>query len=159
MIYLDMDGTISDLLLACSRLYDAPIRDCKSYLYKDIIGVDIDYSALPVDIWETLPKTPWADELVWLLSDSNVCVLTKMSGANSAIGKMLWLDNHYPQITNRILVSGDKCVVGSSDDVLIDDCEDYRNTWRGKFVLVPQNWNSLRGQHVLTSIKEQFSAL
>lgn len=180
MIFIDLDGVVADLHKVVWDLHGLDINQCipgEWHAYKAYPGMTDekmwgDQRMAPASFWADLPKTPWADELMDLVSHyfkpAEQCFLTKpLPNSASAAGKQAWIERHYPQ--HHYLIGGGKHFCASPQRVLLDDADHNCDAFvahGGHAITFPRRWNSLHATadplaHVaneLERLKEQVFA-
>lgn len=121
---------------------DGPIADFDHSLKVD--GREADVFKLHAGIYLYLPVTKGAEEALAILKeldDANrlrVWILTKTpSGSPYAYTeKVLWYRQHFPWLEDRVILTHDKSLLGSENDMLLDDRPHKANAdkFRGTFV-------------------------
>jgi len=170
---LDMDGVIADFMKACCAAHNRP----DPYLQESSLGIwetekvwgiterefwkPID--ALGLGFWDGIVKTPEADRIVELLTETfgetNIAILTAPSFDPGCVpGKMAWIKRHYPQFKKRIIFGHAKEFLSAPYRVLVDDRDKNVENFRaagGQAILVPRPWNkahSVKGGHILLDL-------
>ena len=155
IIYLDMDGVVSDAHLAFLKAVD------REDLVKDYPAGEFDiYKAAGVpektvwrkvaeagrELWSEMRVLPWAHELYEKLGElGKVVFLTSPSWDPDALaGKLEWLQRFMKKKDFRdYIMTNLKELLAGSDTVLIDDrlenCEKFRAAG-GKAILFPAAW-------------------
>lgn len=108
-----------------------------------------------IDDWISMQKLPWADELMSYLEFTfgrdNIyfCSSPGVPGTHwfdiSAVGKGKWLSRHFPQYTERLILTKNKESLASPDKLLIDDTESVFTSFiagHGAAILFPNYWNT-----------------
>jgi 5'(3')-deoxyribonucleotidase len=113
-VYIDLDGPVADFLRKMS--------EC---------GLPGSEMKLLCGIYKKLDVTPGAIIGVRLLErlGFHTWFLTKIPDENpfSATDKILWVQQYFPRIAERIILSPDKGCVGTERDYLIDDHPEWAN--------------------------------
>ena len=108
IIYVDMDGVIADFDRAMTEL-DMEPKDFK----------------MKRGVYQTLPVAPGAKEGIQALLDMGfeLHIATKIPDANpyAATEKLLWLREHFPELSVNVTITPNKGQLGNADDYLIDD--------------------------------------
>ena len=164
--FLDMDGVIADFMSSLCAAhgkpspYVDPVNKGKFDTEK-LWGISDTEFWAPVaknslEFWETIQKTPEADEIVKLavleFGIENVAILTAPSkDPGSVPGKRYWIERHYPAFRKRMIftTASAKCFVAGPRKVLIDDKDsnvDEFDEHGGTGILVPRPWNA---EHML----------
>lgn len=152
-VFLDVDGVLADFDGGADLWYgrdNGPSQQW-GYDYQAMFGMSGTqfWEGLTETFWETLPKLPWADELVDALESrfpGRVVFLTSPPLKGGASGKATWLRKNYPKLYNdkRYLIGPGKSFVAQPNALLIDDrnknCRLFKEAG-GKVVLFPQPWN------------------
>jgi 5'(3')-deoxyribonucleotidase len=164
--FLDMDGVIADFMGSLCRAHGRlnPYADAKALGCWDtekLWGITefefwrpiVDHS---LEFWETIEKTPEADELVKLacleFGTENVAILTAPSKDHGSVpGKRNWIERHYPCFSKRMIftTAKAKCFVAGPGKFLLDDKDsnvDEFDDHGGVGILVPRPWNA---EHML----------
>jgi 5'(3')-deoxyribonucleotidase len=120
-IYLDLDGPLADYEKA-AMLAGVHPKDAKKikHFYRDLPvteGARLSFNyLLSVSELSTVKFEIWC--------------LTKCPKENvySATDKLLWIDENFPEIgSQRVILSRDKGVVGTRNDLLVDDHPEWAN--------------------------------
>lgn len=127
-IHLDSDGVIADWTKSVCKITGAvhPHGKLRPYQLDDQLTRDqIEAAHYPMAFWINLELYPWSKKLVNLID--NICpdwrILTKGAASPfSYSGKALWVEKHFPQHQNRLVVCrGSKAFSCRPGDILIDD--------------------------------------
>ena len=155
-VFLDLDGVVADFDGGAQAWYGCKIPEDEprewTYKYREWFGMSGTkfWDGLTEEFWATLPKLPWADDLVgWLEDRYTLVFLTSPPLVGGASGKQSWIRAHYPKIygDKRFLIGPGKSHVARPSALLIDDHEVNVAGFRqagGKTVLFPQPWNRNR---------------
>lgn len=112
--YCDLDGVLANYEAACEARGLHPSR-----------------AKLEQGLYRNLPLVAGAREgiLALLKQGWEVFILSKIPEKNpyAATEKILWLNEHFPELKDRIILSPDKGAVGGEKDVLIDDYPQWAN--------------------------------
>ena len=154
MILLDNDGVMCDLHTPLMNIHRFKMQDWKPGVcsIEEVTGLTAKAvwnhpEVTHKDFWASLPKTPWADDLLALLRrrTSEICFLTKpVLDPGCAAGKMRWFKKHYPGV--KFLIGTSKKFCAGPGKILIDDSEenvDEFNEYGGRGILFPRVWNKL----------------
>jgi hypothetical protein len=157
MIFLDLDGVFCDLHSRLAEIHGKSMSDLipgEWYLEKSwgVSGHDLwnhpEVKAL--DFWSTLWKTPWADDLMALITEyypiEDQCFLTKAlpNDPECVRGKALWLERHYPKHA-YFIGNGSKKFNAGADKILLDDADHNIAAFinhGGEGILFPRVWNA-----------------
>lgn len=164
-----MDGVLADFIGALS------IAQCKPNPYTDpairgaalgcwdtdkLWGISVKEFWAPsntYEFWDTINKTPEADDIVdlvyRLVGEENVAMLTAPSTFEGCIpAKRAWIRRHYGDLSKRMIFTLSKEFLATPTNILIDDrdknVDDYYRAG-GPAILVPRLWNRL---HALANI-------
>lgn len=160
MIFLDMDGVVVDFAGSALRLHGYDVTKTLAnwptgeWDIAKVLGLSdaafwskIDDAG--EDWWATLPKYPWADELIQLVSSLSQQWLfascpSRFHGSSS--GKVRWMQNEFGLHFRKYMLGEHKHLLANPDSLLIDDNEQSVTRFRshcGRAILFPQPWNSL----------------
>lgn len=158
LLHLDMDGVLCDFIsgiCAAHNVTSPYLVDPLSRGVWDIdllLGMPLDefWAPCEYDFWRNLPKTPEADEIVKLLTDTfgagNITPLTSPSKNEGCItGKLDWLEEHYPALSETVIFEKQKHIYAGPGKLLIDDNDRNCREWiaaGGEAFLFPRLWNS-----------------
>jgi 5'(3')-deoxyribonucleotidase len=159
LAFLDMDGVLTDFVGAACRAHGKsnPYDDAAAqgvWAMETLWGMSGKEFWAPCNgegFWDRLEKTPEADDIVKLITDTfgveNVALLTAPSMSGFCIPeKRLWIRRNYPQLEGGMIFTAAKKFLAGPDRLLIDDrdknIEDFR-LFGGKAVTVPRPWNRM----------------
>lgn len=156
--FIDIDGTLADLVSPLAKVHGVALDRTTwpaTYTLSEALGIHIDDIWRAVEgpeFWRSLPKLPWADELVDAVRSrfgtDRIAFLTQtVRDPGCAAGKAAWCREHFPRIPFSICTK--KVIHAAPGFVLIDDHEEHETAWcerGGNAVLVPAPWNRLRGR-------------
>lgn len=174
-IFLDMDELLCDFTGAALRVHGYNWTDfdpggklrhgVSVWGLVEIMGMTNDQFWGPIHaegiaFWHHLQKLPWADDLValvqphkdWFISTSPSHY--KPNKVFSHIGKMLWLNDHYPVHLDRVFINKHKHKLAKPHAILVDDCPDNLTRFEmqgGLGVLFPC-YNNRLWQHAANPI-------
>jgi 5'(3')-deoxyribonucleotidase len=153
LIFLDVDGVVANFVTPVMKVFGSPITNetLHSYDISDVLGMSYkDMWEHPViasmDFWASLPKMPWADEVVaFLASRGELAFLTQpIRSPQCLAGKKAWMAQHFPDVP--FFIANKKVLLARPGLTLIDDYHKNVNEWRdrgGKGVLFPAAYNQL----------------
>ena len=156
-IYCDLDGVLVDFVRGCKKIFDWPDQPIIPHTdVADHLGISktqfwqtIDYHG--EEWWAELEPTPFADDLVDLLSfyDKEFTILTSPSSSHqAAAGKVLWLQKYFEsKHFNRYVITPkrNKKRLATPNSILVDDYDENYNGFiekGGIGILFPTCWNS-----------------
>lgn len=158
-IFVDIDDLLTQTSKAAFDFHGVadPFLNNKALLGKrqihKIVGMSWQsfWGNLPFEFWATIPKMPWADQLVDLAIKhfglENVFFLTSpIRTASCAGGKMEWCVKTYPKIAPNLVIAHPKWALVGQDGLLIDDSysneeEFTKSGLRDSFYLFPSLQN------------------
>jgi len=137
LVYLDLDGVISQWLMAAGKSCDIDINDediraeLKDGTYLDETGLISEedmwkkIESEGTDWWANLDLNPWAKKLVEEMEKlGTVYILTSPGSCVSApSGKMEWIEKHFPDLLTKLIIVKDKWLCAGKNRILIDDSE------------------------------------
>lgn len=146
--FIDVDGVIADYTVHVSRLFGKPEYKGHSYDIAGAWGMSQEEFTEPQDteFWRTMPRTPWADDLMALFVNRSSSLLTA-SPVESHVGRKQWVAENYPQYQYYLIFAECKEEMAHRGVTLIDDHERNVDKFRccgGHAILFPRPWNRLR---------------
>jgi len=168
MIYLDMDGPMTDFHLACEKAYNKVID--RTYSIEKALGVTkpqfVDYiDSLGLSFWAEMPMADTCMELLKFVENyfgDDYMILTNPGKFRySCEGKRHWCKSIGIPVDRIILCGKKHLLVRDQNDLLIDDdmwnCFDFLRAG-GSVAIVPFAWNiygDMSVQDKLECIKKQ----
>lgn len=165
-VFLDMDGVLVDFISGALEVFSVPYQNKKDFMreistWEDLpkaLGVSnqVFYSVmgkLSYEFWLTLAPLKDTDRLncgnlVRCLTNSSkvdTYILTTAASANSAKGKIMWVEAYLPHLADKVITAKTKSAVAGLGKVLIDDRPRNIEEWEaagGKGILYPQYYNT-----------------
>lgn len=132
-LFIDSDGPVADFdysLKADGREADVFKLHAGIYLYLPV-------TRGAVDALQALKELDDADKLrVWILTK------TPSNSPYAYTEKVLWYRQHFPWLEDRVILTHDKSLLGSENDMLLDDRPHKANAdkFRGTFVYFDPMW-------------------
>lgn len=149
-VFLDMDGVITDFNKAVCKKFDLPYPPQTYHFFPEIRSQVNDFCGMA--FWRNLE---WMQDgrdilraIMGTLGLEKVYFLTKvMPNAESASGKMMWIQDNLPIYLDRVIIMTlgvSKSFFAQSDALLIDDNDSDVDEFckaGGRALLVPRPWN------------------
>ena len=164
-IFLDMDGVIVDFTQGLIDFYDLDATEESFKSWGSIYGVcgrehEELWNDLGYRFWVGLKFTKEAKVILKMLKRYQP-ILLSLPPINQPLAyaaKARWVEDNLPEFhkSGRILLGGTKYQIAGPDKLLIDDHEEYCNSWiahGGSAILVPRPWNMNRGLSVYNEIR------
>ena len=137
LVLLDLDGVLSQWLMAACETCDIDINDediraeLKDGVYVCDMGLISEedlwkkIDAEGTDWWANLNLNPWTKKLVEEMEKlGTVYILTSPGSCVSApSGKMKWIEKHFPDLITKFICVKDKWICAGKNRILIDDSE------------------------------------
>lgn len=171
VIFVDVDEVLADFTGAALAVHGITREELENkrtpghWDIDEVLGIKPNDFWAPIhakgeEFWGTLPRLPWALELIDFLLDKvgrdNVCLLTSpVRGRACYDGKERWIDYHFGTEFNRI-ITPHKHFMAGPQSVLIDDRERTIIKFRerlGYGIVFPTRGN---GMHEFSSDPLQF---
>jgi len=148
-VFLDVDGVLADfvgnILKECGK--DSSQLKRGEYDLNESLGLDM-HSILKNLDWYNIPLTEdyqiFLDFVKKHFKKHQIYICTKVFDYESAKGKMKWIRKNIPGYP--FLLTDNKCRLAGKGLLLIDDCDEEVNKFRGmggKAILVPRIWNTM----------------
>ena len=155
IIYIDMDGVLSNFVKGALELFAQPDAldswPLGSRDFPQVLGVSRHefwqrIASGGSQFWSELEPYPWLEELIALIEPRPWYILTSPSDCgSSADGKMQWLQRYFGEDFRRFLISPQKQLLARPKSVLIDDLDPNVERFTaagGTGLLFPQKWNA-----------------
>lgn len=157
-VFLDMDGVLTDFVGAAAKVHGKECPYSNKPFSKDLLmheewGMDLGefWTKICEDeaFWHNLSKTPECDALMDILvslKDVDLFIASSpCMDPKSHHGKATWIQEHYPKLLNKMILTNHKHLLAKPNTLLIDDTE--TNVARfmkngGRTILFPRPWNS-----------------
>lgn len=162
LCFIDLDGVLVDFVEGAFKHHNISIpweRITWEFPAQAGIGAKDFWEPLGTDFWAYLRPTreclaivstaeeKFGKENVFLCSSP---CLTK----GCIVGKAMWIDQHLPGYTQRLILTNRKDVFSGPGRVLIDDRDENIDGWvkaGGIGILVPRPWNKIRSMRLNVS--------
>lgn len=153
--YLDMDGLLTDFVLAAHRAHGRE-RDLDpasiKWDFNEALGIPAKefYTPMGYDFWKGVPWTREGKEFLarveQIFGEENIVLLSSPVETEGGVeGKIAWIKREMPNYSRRFFIGPPKFLLASRYKVLIDDNDkninDFRNSG-GTALLVPRPWNT-----------------
>lgn len=159
-IFLDMDDVLLDTANYFYKWHKAesPYLTSTNLGKRDngeMIGLNWQkaWNELPFEFWSSIPKAPFADNLISVCEDSvgeeNVFILTSaISNTDCYAGKSAWINKYLPKYKSKLFIGQKKHIVVDEYSLLIDDYEKHEKNFSAfnkanNFLLFPAYGNRL----------------
>ena len=127
IVYLDMDGVLADFEFHAKQMFGNEVWQNNRQFWKELRL----YQSLGYRFWEELPVMKGAKELISAIEKldgvDDICVLSATGNPEyqAEQQKINWLNQHFPDLTNRYFVrkSVEKAHFADENSFLIDDRE------------------------------------
>lgn len=171
-ICVDMDGVVADFVGAALPLFNEYdtiefwSQNKGKYDIAGILGLSQkefwDRIEIQPYFWEDILVYPEAGELVNIceryVGKDNIYFLSSPCMSDKCFsGKFNWIETHFPEYKNRLILCNDKHHFASPNKILIDDSESKVNNFRhhgGKAYLWPKPWNFLHAKYGKNNLGE-----
>lgn len=165
-IFIDLDETLLDTFSYFVKWHDRPrpYDSIESILDLNLgMGIRPEdtllgmshseaWESLPYEFWYSIPKMPWADDLIKLCEDivgkENVYILSSQIANEGCVsGKTSAVNDYFPSYKNKLILAKNKQILVDRSSLLIDDYEGHLKSFvnAGKyrnFFLFPSITNS-----------------
>jgi hypothetical protein len=154
--FFDMDGVLSDHMAGACEWSGKSLAELVTPGQWEVPCID--WKALPIAFWATLPLTREFSQVRQkmsseLLNGCPVYILTYACSDDSYAGKLMWLKQHLPAFADQVIFTEHKHLLAAPGRVLYDDRDENIDAWikaGGIGRLVNRPWN--RGHDQLGSI-------
>lgn len=150
-IFCDMDGVLVDLHTGVQKVFGKIKKiDINNVDYLSVYNITYNefHDGINKDkkFWQNLKPYEWAYDLIDLLEDyGEVCILSSPAkNALSAYGKIEWIENNFPNYSDKLLLGSCKYFCANENSILVDDMQKYCDSFKeggGNIILFPQNYN------------------
>lgn len=155
IVFLDLDGIITNFNKPVCEKFNLPYPPQIYHFFPEIRSQVNDFCDR--SFWQNLEWMNDGRDILRAITDifepEKIYLLTKMMpNAETASGKMIWIQNNLPLYSNRVILitlGVLKSLLARPDTLLIEDCDKYVDGFReagGKALLVPRPWNRLHRQ-------------
>lgn len=155
--FIDMDGVLVDFVSGVCEAHGRPdpyksVDSIGIFDMEELWGITPDEfwkPTLKAGFWESLKKTPEADDLVSTcfrkFGANNCAILTSPSSDPSCVpGKCAWMREHFPILAKTMIFTSAKQFLAHKGSILIDDRDENVDKFEaagGKAIRFPRIWN------------------
>jgi 5'(3')-deoxyribonucleotidase len=152
-IIIDVDGCLAGFVEGACEAHNRPnpYNDPKNHGQYDMVkiwGMTQDEFWAPLSerrFWSSLALTPDAREITNICREytDDILLATQLGRHDSsACGKMVWLEEHFPDLPFVLLKgTGNKNCLATPDSILVDDRDANVRMFPGRKILYPRLWN------------------
>jgi len=172
-IFLDLDGVLVDFNGGVQKWYNITFTEEEQNVWEyDLKSHGFDHDAfwqgLGYDFWKNLEWTLEGKEIFSLVQayNENITIMTAppWSSPGAVDGKKEWMKKnlHYIWKKRRFAFTSRKDLFAHPGAILIDDKEENIDEFRkagGYGILVPRQWNKLRGVDILAWLDKSLDDL
>lgn len=176
---LDMDGIITDFVQGMMHHHNRrldPWPSPEGDMLK-LFGMTFDQFWYGVDLtfWRNLPWMHDTWQIMRILrswfQQKDIYIVTSVPSVHGgsrkadaicAAGKHLWMEDHWPEMEDKLVVCKEKNFAAATNHLLIDDSETNVNSFikhGGKAILLPRPWNCLYHESTIPYLERSIKCL
>lgn len=155
LCFIDLDGVLADFVNGAFNHhgFHVPWPEIDwEFDKKSGLSPEVFYGSLDMKFWASLTRTEECDAIINAATKKfgkdNIflCSDPGRYSCGAGAGKAIWVSNHLPDYSRRLILTNRKEVFSGPGRVLIDDRDENIKSWEvsGTGILVPRPWNATR---------------